>query len=469
MPDNTRRIDRFTGRRDVRQSMSPAQAEIQIQSKYNQQKKSQNTKLNYPLNHPAHGFQQPVSAGITDIIAPMLRLYTDGLDVDLLKKRLDSLLDQGLKHTPESPYSAAGSSSVSSPVSSSTAMRKRIGRWPWLRRLRNLASAWKLSGWSMRWLVRHTPVLGPLAWQVWGKLTLRAFRQHTQAGLDRAEALGMHHQERIRQIEAQLAHEVRLRQDAQIQLAQTISRLQLRADTAQAESSLFPAWYLALENQCRGEAADIEARLSHYLPHLDCAQVGQAEWPVLDLGCGRGEWLRLLARQQMAALGVDNNAAMLDEARQQGLQVVEADLITFLRTTDANSIGAVTAFQVVEHLPQNILLELFQQAWRVLRPGGVLLLETPNPENLQVAAYSFWLDPTHVRPIPAPLLAHSAAYFGFIDVHIERSNPWSDALHLADTSDAARHLEKLLFSAQDYALIARKPYAPEAASELADH
>ncbi|MFZ2629564.1 MAG: methyltransferase domain-containing protein [Rugosibacter sp.] len=391
----------------------------------------------------------------------MLQLHTDGLDVDLLKKRLDSLLDQGLKYTPESQYSAV--------VPPSSAMRKRIGRWPWLRRLRNLASAWRLSGWSMRWLVRRTPVLGPLAWHAWGKLTLRAFRQHTLAGLDRAEAMYMRHQERIRQIEGQLAHEVRLRQDAQIQLAQTISRLQLHSGAAQPESSLFAAWYLALENQCRGEVADIEARLDHYLPHLDCAQVGQAEWPVLDLGCGRGEWLRLLARHQMAALGVDNNAAMLDEARQQGLQVVEADLITFLRTTDAESIGAITAFQVVEHLPQNTLLELFQQAWRVLRPGGVLLLETPNPENLQVAAYSFWLDPTHVRPIPAPLLAHSAAYFGFIDISIERSNPWSDTQRLNDPSDAARHLEKLLFSAQDYALVARKPYAQEAAPELAEN
>jgi O-antigen chain-terminating methyltransferase len=404
----------------------------------------------------------------------MLQLHTDGLDVDLLKKRLGSLLDQGIKHTPESQYSAV--------VPPSSAMRKRIGRWPWLRRLRNLASAWRLSGWSMRWLVRRTPVLGPLVWHAWGKLTLRAFRQHTlaelqtlrvanqqlQAEAQRMATTLMQSQARFQQQEAALAREGRQRQDAQRQIAQTLSRLQQQAAAQmQPESDLFPDWYLALENQYRGDQADIEARLGHYLPHLACAQVGQAEWPVLDLGCGRGEWLRLLARHQMAALGVDNNAAMLDEARQQGLQVVEADLITFLRTTDAESIGAVTAFQVVEHLPQNILLELFQQAWRVLRPGGVLLLETPNPENLQVAAYSFWLDPTHVRPIPAPLLAHSAAYFGFIDISIERSNPWSDTQRLNDPSDAARHLEKLLFSAQDYALVARKPYAQQAAPELA--
>jgi SAM-dependent methyltransferase len=407
----------------------------------------------------------------------MLRLHSDNLDTGLLQNRLDALLDQGFRHAPQNQYPA-----TSLPTES---LRQRIRHWPWLRRGRNFASAWRLSGWSLRWLVRHTPVLGPLAWYLSGKLTLRAFRQHV---LTELQTLGVAHQQlqaenrraaaaltqtqtRLQQMEAALAEEVRQRQDAQARLAQTLSRLQPPATLMQTgadQAGRFAGWYLALENQYRGAQADIAARLAAYLPHLACAQVGQRDWPVLDLGCGRGEWLRLLARHQLQALGVDSNAAMLAAAREEGLQVIEADLIAFLRATDAGSIGAVTAFQVVEHLPPNVLLELFEQAFRVLRPGGVLLLETPNPENLQVAAYSFWLDPTHQRPIPPPLLAHSAAYFGFIDVTIERSNPWRDAPRLADASDAARHLEKLLYSDQDYALIARKPYVQDAAPAPAD-
>ena len=85
----------------------------------------------------------------------------------------------------------------------------------------------------------------------------------------------------------------------------------------------------------------------------------------------------------------------------------------------------------------------------------------------QVGAYSFWLDPTHVRPIPPPLLAHSAAHFGFIEIAIVRSNPWRENLRLELDGDAARHFEKLMFSAQDYALVARKPYAQDPTPALA--
>jgi len=401
----------------------------------------------------------------------MLKLHTEGLDSAQLEARLESVLDQGFSPIPAQRH-------LSAPPKLSP-LRRTLGRWRWLRRIVHGFHGWRLSGWSARWLVRRTPVLGPLAWRVWGALTQRGFRQHALAELARLSVQQQQLQGDLARLEAavprggprlldNLMRETQLLREHADIAGERLRRLEGSAPRAgRAESALFPAWYLALENSCRGGVADIEARLVRYLPVLDCAQVGQPDWPVLDLGCGRGEWLKLLAQHRLAALGVDSNAAMLEEARQQGLQVTEADLIAFLRAADSESIGAVTAFQVVEHLDQDTLLELFQQAWRVLHPGGILLLETPNPENLQVAAYSFWLDPTHVRPIPPPLLAHSAAYFGFIDIRIERSNAWSEALRLDDAGDAARHLEKLMFSAQDYALIARKPYAQKIAPELA--
>jgi len=402
----------------------------------------------------------------------MFKVYIETLEPAQLQSRLETLLQEGGTRVSVNRYLAV--------QSQQTRVRRLLRRWSWLRDLQKGFMTWRLTGWSLRWIVRRIPVLGPLAWKVYGVITQRDFRLHVLGELAQlSDSLQRLQREASRldattvgtllPIAAHLQTEQALLRDQIARASNRFSAIEQRiaavppapgsSATHEPDSSLFPSWYLALENSLRGGMSDIEARLERYLPYLACAQVGQPGWPVLDLGCGRGEWLRLLRKRGLLARGVDTNPAMLDEARKEGLDVSNVDLITALRSAEASSVGAVTAFQVVEHLDQNTLLALFQQALRVLQPGGVLLLETPNPENLQVGAYSFWLDPTHVRPIPPPLLAHSASYFGFIDVAIVRSNPWREDLRLDAEGDAARHFDKLMFSAQDYALIARKPYA----------
>ena len=402
----------------------------------------------------------------------MFKVYIETLEPAQLQSRLETLLQEGGTRVSVNRYLAV--------QSQQTRVRRLLRRWSWLRDLQKGFMTWRLTGWSPRWIVRRIPVLGPLAWKVYGVITQRDFRLHVLGELAQlSDSLQRLQREASRldattvgtllPIAAHLQTEQALLRDQIARASNRFSTIEQRiaavppapgsSATHEPDSSLFPSWYLALENSLRGGMSDIEARLERYLPYLACAQVGQPGWPVLDLGCGRGEWLRLLRKRGLLARGVDTNPAMLDEARKEGLDVSNVDLITALRSAEASSVGAVTAFQVVEHLDQNTLLALFQQALRVLQPGGVLLLETPNPENLQVGAYSFWLDPTHVRPIPPPLLAHSASYFGFIDVAIVRSNPWREDLRLDAEGDAARHFDKLMFSAQDYALIARKPYA----------
>lgn len=416
------------------------------------------------------------------IIPLMFKVYIETLEPAQLQSRLEALLHEGGVRVPVNRYLAG--------QPQQTRVRRLLRRWGWLRRLHKGLMTWRLTGWSLRWIGRRIPVVGPLAWKVYGVITQRDFRLHVLAELAQLSDNLQRLQREVSRLDATTVGAL-LPIAADLQSEQTLLREQVArasdrfraieqrlapASSASGisagnapDSSLFPSWYLALENSLRGGMSDIEARLEHYLPYLDCAQVGQPGWPVLDLGCGRGEWLRLLRKHGLLARGVDTNPAMLDEARKRGLDVSDVDLITALRSAETCSIGAVTAFQVVEHLDQDTLLALFQQALRVLHPGGVLLLETPNPENLQVGAYSFWLDPTHVRPIPPPLLAHSASYFGFIDIAIVRSNPWREDLRLDAEGDAARHFEKLMFSAQDYALIARKPYAQHAAPALANH
>lgn len=223
------------------------------------------------------------------------------------------------------------------------------------------------------------------------------------------------------------------------------------------------AWYSALEETLRGSTADIAQRQQHYLQfvrealaHIPAADAAPVQ--VLDLGCGRGEWLAQLQAQGLRGSGVDTDAAMLAHAHAQGVQVHQADVLTHLSAQADASIGAITAFQVVEHLPVPTLLHLLREAYRVLSPGGILILETPNPENIQVGAYSFWLDPTHQRPLPPPLLFTLARHYGYERLHIERCAAW--AQHTAAASAATLpdpHLAKILYCEQDYALIAYKP------------
>jgi len=217
-------------------------------------------------------------------------------------------------------------------------------------------------------------------------------------------------------------------------------------------------WYLDFEEAHRGEVANIRERQRDYLRFIREAIPSLDEGHVLDLGCGRGDWLSLLKEEGISALGVDSNADMVEGARRAGLLVHHSDLFDYLNLLDGQTLAAITAFQLVEHLPLDSLLGFFTEVRRLLRPGGILILETPNPENLQVSGYSFWMDPTHVRPLPPPLLYQLACHFGFVDLRIERANPWPQYRGSVDPLDP---LNQLLYCEQDYALIARVPHAPD--------
>ena len=176
------------------------------------------------------------------------------------------------------------------------------------------------------------------------------------------------------------------------------------------------AWdhlYNAFEDLQRGSYAEIQERLGVYL-----ADVPTTEDPVIDIGCGRGEWLDLLGQKGIPAYGVDNNPDVAERAAARGLDVRTADALDHLAGVKERSVAAVTAFHVAEHLPLEALIGLIDGALRVLRPGGKLILETPNPSNLTVGATTFWLDPTHIRPLPSDLLAFLVSSRGFAEVEV---------------------------------------------------
>jgi len=218
------------------------------------------------------------------------------------------------------------------------------------------------------------------------------------------------------------------------------------------------ALYAALEDEFRGGRREIKERLSVYLPKLMEAGIGSESMPILDVGCGRGEWLELLRERQLQAMGIDLNRVVLAMCRDCGLPVTEADAIEYLRSLPEASLGAVTAFHLIEHLTLPQLLDLLDAAKRALKPGGLAIFETPNPNNMFVSSRYFYLDPTHRHPVPPLLGRFLAEARGFARVEILELHPWPEENHL-DTragGDVAARFNECFYGSQDYAIIGWK-------------
>ena len=224
--------------------------------------------------------------------------------------------------------------------------------------------------------------------------------------------------------------------------------------------------YVEFERRFRGTEEEIAQRLAVYLPHL------AGGGPLLDLGCGRGEALRVFAQAGIEARGVDVSAEMVARCLERGLAAERADALAYLAARPAGSLGAVVSFHVVEHLQPRVVERLLALAFAALRPGGVLVVETPNPLSIVVAARNFWMDPTHVRPLHPDTAVQLARQLGFSAEILElRPFPAAERLpeiRLADVPPELRaladgvnrmrdRLDDLLFGSQDYALIARRP------------
>jgi SAM-dependent methyltransferase len=146
----------------------------------------------------------------------------------------------------------------------------------------------------------------------------------------------------------------------------------------------------------------------------------------------------------------------VEACRRAGLAVEVGDALEVLAARPPGTLGAVVAFQVVEHWPPETIFRFLQQARRALAPGGVLIAETINADSVS-AMRAFYLDPTHVRPVPAQALGFLAEAAGLTDIRIELRSPLPDASRLEERSENERKLNLLLFAPQDYALVARAP------------
>ncbi|RLE23269.1 MAG: hypothetical protein DRJ65_12170 [Acidobacteria bacterium] len=213
----------------------------------------------------------------------------------------------------------------------------------------------------------------------------------------------------------------------------------------------------------RGSEAEIGFRLGNTLPLFEGHE------PVVDLGCGRGELLLLLREAGVEARGIESDDALVQGAIRRGLNVDHADVLDALRALDEGSVGAFTAFHLFEHFSGALLPAVLDQCRRVLRPGGILVAECPNPHNLRVGASLFWQDPTHVRPLLPETLSLFLKASGFKVDHLEYLHPFPEeqCFRLGEDSKVdsviggridrlEARLDELLHGPRDFRLVAVK-------------
>jgi SAM-dependent methyltransferase len=247
-----------------------------------------------------------------------------------------------------------------------------------------------------------------------------------------------------------------LLEEARKRLSKPLSAAQIGAMLTEDDHRL-DAMYASFEDQFRGTRADIRQRQAIYLPYVREAEAGTARAPVVDVGCGRGEWLELLRDEGFVARGVDLNRVFLDGCRELKLEVFEQDALSFLRQLKRDSVGVLTSFHMIEHLDHKILIALLDETLRVLRPGGIAIFETPNPRNVVVGSCNFYLDPTHKRPLPPDLSRYLLEARGFSKVEVQDLHPCGEEQRVSEGAQKVRDvLNHLLYSAQDYAVIGRK-------------
>jgi 2-polyprenyl-3-methyl-5-hydroxy-6-metoxy-1,4-benzoquinol methylase len=232
---------------------------------------------------------------------------------------------------------------------------------------------------------------------------------------------------------------------------------------ASNDTAAFSAAYVGFEDQFRGSPEQIRERLTSYLPIFSGAR------DVLDVGCGRGEFLRLLEEDGVSARGIDLNEAMVGVCRQKGLAATAMDALSYLRAQPDGSLGGLFAAQVVEHLEPGYLTQVLDAAFDKLRPGAPIVLETINPACWFAFFESYVRDITHVRPLHPDTLKFLLIAAGFQQLEIQYRAPYPEheklqrvaAPALGDSAETLNanvdKLNSLLFTYLDYAAVGRRP------------
>jgi len=221
--------------------------------------------------------------------------------------------------------------------------------------------------------------------------------------------------------------------------------------------------YLHFENRFRGSMKDIKERQKPYLPYF----IGKQN--VLDIGCGRGEFVELLLENSVSCLGIDLNRDMVEFCQDRGLPVQYGDAIEYLKSVEDNHLGGIFMGQVIEHMEFSKVMQLVELAHRKLKPGSYLIMESPNPLSLSIFYETFYVDPTHVKPVHPYTIKYWVDYIGFSESELVFSSPiqssrWLPGLEASDQviknihefNAGIQRLNEMIYGNLDYAVIAKK-------------
>lgn len=211
-------------------------------------------------------------------------------------------------------------------------------------------------------------------------------------------------------------------------------------------------FYRSFEERYRGSRELIKSRLQVYIPFVDHCLELYEDCAAIDLGCGRGEWLELMKEKGLQVYGIDLDEGMLSACKERNLPAIQKDALQALKELPNESQVIVSGFHIAEHLPFDVLQNVVQEALRVLKPGGLLILETPNPENIQVGSMSFYSDPSHLRPLPPTLLSFLPEFYGFARTKILRLQK----LHELLQQQSIKLQDVLTGVSPDYSVVAQK-------------
>jgi SAM-dependent methyltransferase len=231
---------------------------------------------------------------------------------------------------------------------------------------------------------------------------------------------------------------------------------QNQAALAQEAEHKLDALYAELEDNFRGSQEEIKERFRTYLPLVRSIDIA-GDLPILDLGCGRGEWLELLKDEGYEASGIDTNRVLIERCRALGLRVIESDALRYLRSQPDQSLRAITGFHIIEHLHIEVLMSLLDEIVRVLHPGGMVIFETPNPDNVLVGSNFFYFDPTHRNPLPSLLMKFLLESRGLNQIEIMNLHAWGQA-RVSEKDEMSARFNELFYGPMDYAIAGRKGF-----------
>lgn len=240
----------------------------------------------------------------------------------------------------------------------------------------------------------------------------------------------------------------------------------LNKDYRRNDLDMSDEFYHDFEEAFRGSQEDIKNRLQIYVPIIKEHLPNWKNGTFVDVGSGRGEWLDVLRENgAVDCVGVDLNQTQNKICEERGHRTVCMDCVQYLQEQPDESVNLVTGFQIIEHLPLPVFVQMLKECKRALKPGGMILFETPNPDNLSVGADTFYLDPSHKRPLVPHLTRFLVQYCGFDGVQVIGANAHNAFIKFPDNQigeeneKLVQHLNDIswkLFGPQDYAIFAVK-------------